>query len=130
MTIKSILHRIFGLAMILAVSGCATMFSDSNQNLSVTSEPTGARCTVIRNSSIVAKIDSSPGNFRISRGMHEIEASCEKSGYASTRTYREIGVNKVTLWNLLNGFGFLIDFATGDLFEYDESPIYVGMKAN
>ncbi|MDI9409427.1 MAG: hypothetical protein QM523_09315 [Candidatus Pacebacteria bacterium] len=130
MTFNSISRFVFGFALLLAVAGCATMFSDHKQTLSVATDPSGARCTVMRNSGVVGRVDSTPGSFSISRGMHDIVASCDKNGYAPTKAYRETGFNKVSLWNLLNGFGFIIDFATGDLFEYDTTPIFVGMKAN
>lgn len=130
MTFNSISRFVFGFALLLAVAGCATLFSEPKQNLSVTTDPSGARCTVMRNSSIVGRVDSTPGNFTITRGMHDIVATCDKNGYETTKAYRETGFNTMSLWNLLNGFGFIIDFATGELFQYDTTPIYVGMKAN
>ncbi|MCX8500434.1 MAG: hypothetical protein ORO03_01880 [Alphaproteobacteria bacterium] len=127
---KSIYRWVYAAALILGVSGCATMFTDSHQMMTVTSNPEGAKCVVMRNSGLVSTVDSTPGSFAVKRGMNDIETTCEATGYNTTKVYRATGFNTMSLWNLLNGFGFIVDFATGSLFEYDSSPIYVGMKAN
>ena len=130
MSNRLILRWFLSLTLVVMVTGCATMFSEKTQNLTVSSNPVGAQCTVQRNSVMIAKIDSTPGSFSINRNMNEIEAKCEKSGYSTVKVYRSTGFNTTSLWNILNGFGFIIDLATGALFEYEQAPIFVELKAN
>ncbi len=52
---------VFGAAIPLVFSGCATLTKGSDQTITVTTDPSGATCTISREGKTVAVVNPTPG---------------------------------------------------------------------
>jgi hypothetical protein len=113
---------VLGLAVAVAVAGCATMFSGSNR-VAVATNPAGATVYVddveVGRTPILVTLDP-----RDNLGAIRIELP----GFAPVVLMRNRSLNGWFWANLLfGGFGMIIDAITGDMFEFDDAPVAIGM---
>lgn len=109
------------LAVPLLFSGCATIASGTNQNVSFESEPEGA--TVRVNGEVVGK---TPVSSRLDK-KNDQSVSFEMAGY---RTVTKNLATKTDPWffgNIIIGglFGSTTDFASGAAYEYSPDQYFV-----
>lgn len=110
-------------ALALLLSGCATLFSGSTQDVSINSEPTNADIIVDGN-----KRGKTPATIEINRPEKgdPPEIILRKEGYPERKLTPTKNFNNVTLLNVLNPFnyvgvpvlGFGIDWFSGALWKY------------
>lgn len=97
--------------LVMSLGGCATIFSQSEQTISVRTEPAGARVT------IGPHVGTSPETFLLRKGENFIvEASrgTQVRAVALTRKFDPIG------WiNILFPPGFIVDAVTGAMWKYE-----------
>ena len=104
----TVVPALFGLMLL---SGCGTYHirADSsaldgqqkpqewNGTITISSDPTGARCTVTRDNAQVAEIVSTPGNVQLARGNSPATVSCTAAGHMPTtetlRPLRDFGLH-------------------------------------
>ena len=87
------------------------MFGDNGRNISVNSQPSGADIYVDN-----IQYGTTPAIIPLSSYIYGGKVvTLKKQGYNTVSTVVNSQFNMVSLWNLLNGFGFLIDAATGDI---------------
>jgi hypothetical protein len=105
---------IFICATMLLFTGCASVFSGSNQNLSFDSEPSGAQVTM--NSASLGKTPLTiPVKKKLSAPIIEFKLDgYETKSLALQNAFDPIGVLNIFIWP-----GFIIDAATGSMMEYD-----------
>jgi len=119
---------ITGLA-ILAISGCSTMFNDSEQNV---------RLNSYGNHNVPVSVLTPSGTYKdVTPTIINIQPGARSSDYIVQVDEPCYGVTKVVVkkelaasyWlNSLNLVGFFIDFATGAMWNYEETvmvPIQV-----
>jgi len=100
--------------------GCATIIDGSTQNLTVSTEPAGATCTLDREGMRVAIVSPTPGTIRIDKSKRDIAVSCRKPGFQTAQVGHVSGFRGTTFGNLIlgGGVGFIVDASTGASFEY------------
>ncbi len=106
-----------GLAV--AMTGCATLMSGTNQSVTIDSYPQGAQVRVGHQTGIT------PVTFRVSKGK---DYTVEFSHVSGRRIMPlERSVDRMTLLNLIPPLwpGFLVDALTGAFTHYDPDVIYV-----
>lgn len=118
--------RTIALAALLALSGCATLFTGLDQRIAVNTTPTGARCVFVREGQQIAAIESTPGVAKVRKSKHDIRITCTKDGYQPAEFYNKSGVNGVVFADiagglLLGGVGAIIDGSTGADNHYEDT---------
>ncbi len=121
--------RIFAVAALLALSGCASIISGTSQEIAISTTPPGARCTLAREGATIADIAVTPGTAKVSRDSHAISVTCTKDGYLASTQYIDSGFEGSTLSNALTlglitaGIGATIDAADGADNRYADSTV-------
>lgn len=99
---------------LIALSGCATIFSDSHDNITFNSVPEGAKVEVNGNS-----VGRTPVTVPIKRSLTPPQVTLKLDGYEQRTIMMQNGFNGVSLLNILFWPGFVVDAATGTLMKYD-----------
>lgn len=97
-------------ALVLSLSGCATVFSPSTDNVTIRSNPPGA--TVFLDGMRVGK---TPATFPVSRGIAPPQIEVKAPGYANQPVIMQNKFNAVSLLNIFFWPGFLVDVATDSM---------------
>ncbi len=107
----------------LLLSGCATVVNGGSQDVSVSTNPPGATCTVDRVGASVGVINPTPGKLSVSRSKNALDLTCNKPGYQTSATTVASTFNGWTFGNLLIGglIGFGVDAATGANNDYPKA---------
>lgn len=99
----------------LALSGCATIASGSDQEIAISSVPEGATCEIWREGFALVRDIRTPQQVTIDRDIAPIEVVCVLDGHQETRLTAEADMEAATAGNLLLGgiVGLAIDAASG-----------------
>jgi hypothetical protein len=96
------------------LSGCASIFEGTTQQISVSTTPVGARCTFWRNGSLVGSIAVTPGSTTVQKTNIELFIVCDKPGYAPATHVNKPGLSAATLANILTlGLAWAVDYSRG-----------------
>ncbi len=116
----------FLIAVVLIVFnvGCATLFTGSYDNVIIRSTPAGARVTV--NGSFKG---NTPLTLALRRDSN-YKISVHKDGYSDANLRISRDFNAVALVNFINPLGWIIDFATGGLWNFDETNFDVQLETS
>ncbi len=102
---------ILTLLPIVIFSSCASLFGENSRTVRVNSDPTGAGIYIEGKNR-----GSTPKSIELPRYIYgEQEIEIRKPGYETETLVVHSDFQLVSLWNLLNGWGFIIDAATGDI---------------
>jgi hypothetical protein len=119
--------KLIVLAAILStvlLTGCASMFGDNTRTVVVNSQPQGADIYVDN-----VPYGVTPATVTLSSYLYGGKIIVlKKAGYKDQISLINSKFQPVTIWNILNGFGFLIDLATGDILKID--PANLNVNAN
>ncbi len=118
----SVGQRLAAMAVAVALSGCATIILGPSQKVSITSEPPGARATVLPEGINLV----TPGEATLTRGhIHTVRFECE--GYRTTMGYLDHDPNSVALLNFILGglIGIMVDQANGSAYTLEPDPLRV-----
>ncbi len=125
MIITSRLSLVLTLALSIALSGCATLFSGSTQTINVKIVESGSDNALEGVSCIVAHpngntwtLPGNPGILTVDRGNGAIQISCKKAGYRQLNMAVGDGFNAVTVVNILFWPGFIVDALSGSYKKY------------
>lgn len=108
-----------------ALSGCATVFEGTSQEISVVTNPPGASCAISRQGMEVGSIASTPATVNIRKSKYDITISCSKPGYQVGQYLNHSGVTATIAANvaadllLTGGLSSIIDSADGADNKYD-----------
>jgi hypothetical protein len=91
------------LAGLALLSGCASIFEGTTQQISVTTTPAGARCTFWRNGTLISDIASTPGSTTIRKTKDDLTIVCDKRGYGTAAYINHSGLAMATFANILTG---------------------------
>jgi hypothetical protein len=112
------------LAAAVLLNGCASMFGDNTRTITVTSQPQGAEIFVESIS-----YGTTPATITLPGYIYGGKILVlRKEGFKDQAILVNSKFQPVTIWNILNGFGFLIDAATGDILKID--PMNLNTSAN
>lgn len=97
------------------VSGCGTITQGTSQNITITSNPSGAHCDFNRKGEHVATLDKTPGSVKVNKTKNDILMTCTMAGFQDASVNLESGYGAGTFGNILLGgvIGWGIDSATG-----------------
>jgi hypothetical protein len=96
------------------LGGCASIFEGTTQQISVNTNPAGARCTFWKNGALVADVASTPGSVTIRKSKDDLFIVCDKPGYASATFINKSGLAMATFANILTaGLAWAVDSSRG-----------------
>lgn len=109
------------------VSGCASINEGTSQEISVVTNPPGAKCVFERQGMPIGSIESTPNLLLIKKTKYDVLIRCNKPGYQEA-TYLNhsglsalVGANIVTDVILTAGLSSIIDSASGADNKYDSA---------
>lgn len=126
------LPSLFAVALLsaLLLSGCATLFSGSSQDVRIESEPSEANIMVegVKRGTTPATIDVTRPDLG-----DPPQIAIQKEGYEEKTLKLSKKFNAVTLLNILNGLifapvGFGVDWSTGALWKYQPENYTVELE--
>jgi len=98
----------------ILLSGCASIFEGTTQQISVNTTPAGARCTFWKNGGLIADIPSTPGAVTIRKSKDDLFIVCDKPGYVSATFVNRSGLAMATFANILTaGLAWAVDSSRG-----------------
>ena len=101
---------------LLLLSGCATLFSGTEDDITFDSEPQGAQVLI---DGIV--VGTTPTTVVVDRpGLEETDVTVQLDGYEPLRFELDTEFNNTAILNVFFWPGFVIDVLTGALFKYDK----------
>ncbi len=115
---------VFGFACsLLLLSACSTIIEGTDDTVTVTTNPSGASCTLERDGKIVGAVNPTPGSIVVDKSKDNISVICEKDGFQASAGSLESEFAGATLGNiLLGGFiGVAVDVASGASNKYPAS---------
>lgn len=122
---KKLLLFLFSIYFLLCYSGCATLFAGGNEEISVSSDPDGAK--VLVNGQNEGK---TPMTFVAKKGK-EYSLEIIRQGFVN-KTYRlsySAGAGWIILDILTGLVGIIIDAATGNWNEFDVTNFKANLEA-
>lgn len=120
----------------ILLSGCASMFSGSNQAITIKVVDDaghlleGVQCALHNSSGESYFISSNPKQLVVKRDSGIFSVDCKKSGYKKVNVMVGDSFNKVTLLNVFFWPGFLVDAATGSYKKYPSHYVVVMERAD
>ena len=116
------------LAALLLVSACATVTSESTQEIHVTTEPEGAACT-LSNGMGSTQIEQTPGSAEVHRSFTRLIVSCgTDDGLSASQTIEGKTRGRAYGNLLLLGLPATVDAATGYGYEYEPGSIHLKLS--
>lgn len=110
------------LAALFALSACATVTSESTQDIAVTTEPAGAACTLSNGYGSV-HLAETPGTAAVHRSFTRLIVSCGKDGASASTTIEPRTRGRAYGNILLLGLPAGVDAASGYGYEYEPDSI-------
>ena len=107
----------------LWLANCATVVEGTDQNVLITTEPSGASCMLSRDGGQIAAVAATPGNVNLDKSKDPVTVDCEKEGFLDSTGTLQAGFKGTTFGNLLLGgiVGVAIDAGSGAMHEYPSS---------
>jgi hypothetical protein len=107
----------------VCLAGCGTITQGTSQNITITSNPSGAHCDLTRKGEHVATLDHTPGTVKVDKTKNDILLTCNLSGYQEASLNLESGYGAGTFGNIIlgGGIGWAIDSASGADNKYPSS---------
>lgn len=123
-------NSIYLLVAVMFISGCASILSGKSQTITVQSNPTDARCELLRAGQIIATVEHTPGVVKINKTKDDISVICKKQGYADSTQNAHSGNDGYTLGNIIlsGGIGWAVDSAVGADNQYPDQ-VMVNLSA-
>ena len=109
--------KTISIAMLLVLTACATITKDSDQAITVTTEPAGASC-LLTNAVGSWEIDETPGDAIVKRNFSPLQIQCNKDGLDASTTLEPKTRGRAYGNILLGGVPAIVDANTGAGYEY------------
>lgn len=96
-------------------TGCATILAGRSQTITVSTNPPGARCELLREGRVIGTVENTPGAITLNKTKHDIDVICRKDGFTDSKGFGESGTEGATFGNIALGglIGWGIDSAVG-----------------
>ena len=99
---------------VFMMTGCATIFTGTKDNISFSSTPSGA--TIYKDG---VEICTTPCNYKIKRSLNDTDIEFKLDGYETRLITLDNELNLVSIINLGNLLGWGIDALSGAVMKYD-----------
>ncbi len=108
-------------AAAVLLSGCASIVSGTEQDITIDSNPKGAECVLVRDNKTLREVNT-PETIRISKLKHDIYATCNLDGFHESTAHINSGTQGSVFGNILlgGGIGWAVDSARGADNKYPE----------
>jgi hypothetical protein len=109
----------------VGLSGCATIFEGTSQEIKVVTNPDNASCVFEREGKPIGTVDNTPGLLKVRKDKHDITIKCDKPGYEQASYLNHSGVTATIAANvamdvvLTAGLSSIVDSADGADNKYD-----------
>ena len=121
-------HIVAAIAAIgAALSGCATVFEGTSQEITVNTNPEGATCVFMRQGLEVGRIGNTPGAANIKKSKYDVTIKCNKQGFSEASYLNHSGTTATIAANvaadliLTAGLSSIVDSADGADNKYDSA---------
>ena len=117
-------------ALGMCLSGCATVFEGTSQEITVVTNPPGASCVFERLSPQVTQVgvvENTPGTANIRKSKYDLMIRCNKPGYQEAQYLNHSGTTATIAGNvaadiiLTAGLSSIVDSADGADNKYDSA---------
>jgi len=114
-------------ALGIVLSGCASVFDGTTQDISVNTNPAGASCVFERQGMNIGAIPSTPATLNIPKRKYDVLIKCNKPGYQESSFLNHSGVSAAIAGNiaadliLTAGLSSIVDSSTGADNKYDSA---------
>jgi hypothetical protein len=115
------------------LAGCASLVGGgTSQEITVQTDPPGARCVFWRHGENIGEVRETPGTLTVKRRKYDIDIKCDKPGYAQAAFHNHSGVSSMVAGNvaadliLTAGISSIVDSANGADNEYT-SQVIIGL---
>ena len=105
----------------VSITGCASIISDGQMNMTVTSEPEDARCELSNKEG--RYVVRTPGTIPVDNTCSPLTVVCKKDGYKTVQREMDYSHKGETWGNIIlgGGIGYFVDRGTGAACEYPQS---------
>lgn len=111
----------------VVLSGCATIFEGTRQDIHVVTNPPGATCIFERHGENIGSIAQTPSSLTVRKLKYDILIKCDKPGYQQAQYLNHSGTDAAIAGNvaadvvLTLGLSSIIDSANGADNKYDSA---------
>jgi uncharacterized protein YceK len=113
----------------LLLSGCASIIDGRSEEMTINTNPPGAKCNLVRKDDEqkdeqLGSVNSTPGTIKIEKTKEDVTITCSKAGYENSTYINHSGIDGATYGNIALGglIGWGVDSARGADNHYD-SPV-------
>ena len=112
-------------ASAVLLSGCATVFDGTSQEITVNTNPSGASCVFVREGIAIGTVPNTPGLVNVKRRKYDITIKCDKPGYLEATYLNHSGLTHLLAANIVAdvvltaGISSIVDSADGADNQYD-----------
>jgi hypothetical protein len=111
---KSIVSTVI-IVSILSLTGCATLFTGTSDDININSNPSGAEIKIDG-----ITVGKTPAVLTVKRpGFSDKEVVLKLDGYEKRTFILKKSINIVAILNLSNIIGWAIDIVTGSIYKYE-----------
>lgn len=109
------------------VSGCASIFEGTHQDIQIVTNPPGASCVFERHGEVLGTVPQTPGTMTVRKTKYDIMIKCDKAGYQQAQFLNHSGTSAAIAGNvaadvvLTLGMSSIIDSANGADNKYDSA---------
>src|SRR4051812_12102563 len=113
----------------LSLTGCASIVTGTSQQVTIDSNPGGAKCLVYRNGGRVHE-GTTPMVFTIDKSGKDLDIACADAANHQARGVSRAGMQPWVLGNIIFGglIGLVIDASSGAIVKYD-TPVMVNFDS-
>lgn len=111
----------------VGLSGCATIFEGTSQEITVVTNPPDASCVFERQGTVIATIPHTPAAATVRKLKYDITIKCDKPGYQQAQYLNHSGTSAAIAGNiaadliLTAGLSSIVDSANGADNKYDSA---------
>jgi hypothetical protein len=113
-------------ALSVCLTGCVSVFEGTSQDISVVTNPGGARCAFKREDGRdMGTVESTPAKLTVRKSKYDLTITCNKEGYQTASYMNNSGVSATIAANvavdllLTAGISSIVDSANGADNKYD-----------
>ena len=112
-------------ALSAVTSGCAAIFDGTSQEITVNTNPSGAKCDFWREGVRIGSVPETPGLLNVKKRKYDITIKCNKAGFQEATYLNHSGTTNLIAGNiaadvlLTAGISSAVDSAMGADNKYD-----------
>lgn len=110
----------------ICLSGCVSVFEGTSQDISVVTNPSGARCAFKRDDGKdMGSVEATPAKLTVRKSKYDLTITCKKEGYQDAAFVNHSGTSATIAANvavdllLTAGISSIVDSANGADNKYD-----------